>query len=348
MTVTASTSPKRIAVLIEQKFEDMEFQVPVTALRTAGEDVVVLGSCLKDEYKGKRGKVMVKPDGTTSESRAQDFDAVIIPGGKAPDKMRLNPNTVLFIKDAMAEDKLIAAVCHGPQLLIEADLLQGKQVTGFRAIRKDLENAGATYIDEPVVIDKNLITSRKPSDLPIFTAAILTHLGHGADLPQPDNPAIEWWHYGQQWNGLNKGEIVEGLGLALRDEQNTLQAFESYAQRISDQHVRSHLNQVCSSKRDHVQMLKKRLNKLVEPDYWDRFGMSTDTEPKQGEQSRDELALMRQALGDLQTAVVDAYSLSSKLTDPASAEILTQIEKDSSQQEQRLAQLYQAKLGTDT
>jgi hypothetical protein len=93
---------------------------------------------------------------------ASAFDAVIIPGGMAPDKMRRNPNTVGFVQDAMQQGKLVAAVCHGPQVLIEGDLLRGKQATGFIAIRKDMINAGANYIDEPLVIDGNLITSRQP------------------------------------------------------------------------------------------------------------------------------------------------------------------------------------------
>src|SRR3712207_409828 len=94
----------------------------------------------------------------------------------APDRMRTNMKTVRFVQQAFGQGKLVAAVCHGPQVLIEGDLLRGKRATGFRAIRKDMQNAGADYTDEPIVADGNLITSRRPSDLPIFTAAILRRL----------------------------------------------------------------------------------------------------------------------------------------------------------------------------
>ena len=108
------------------------------------------------------------------------------PGGHAPDHIRVNDQAVRLVINAMAQGKLIAAVCHGPQVLVEADQLRDKQATGFRSIRKDMQNAGATYIDEPVVVDGNLITSRRPGEgLPMFTTMILSRLG----LPMDRNAA---------------------------------------------------------------------------------------------------------------------------------------------------------------
>ncbi len=163
---------KRVALLIESHVEDAEFLVPYTALKEAGAEVTVLGSRMNEKYAGKQGKLTREADATTTDARPEDFDAVIIPGGMAPDRMRTNMKTVRFVERAVELGKLVAAVCHGPQVLIEADLLKGKRATGFRAIRKDMQNAGANYEDAPVVTDGNLITSRRPGDLPVFTTAI--------------------------------------------------------------------------------------------------------------------------------------------------------------------------------
>ncbi|MBD0325484.1 MAG: type 1 glutamine amidotransferase, partial [Pyrinomonadaceae bacterium] len=139
--MTAEKRKKRVAILVEKNFEDSEFQIPYNALQAAGAEVTVLGSRMNEEYAGKQGKVSIKPDGTTTEARAEDFDAVVIPGGTAPDTMRTNMKTVRFVQQAVEQNKLVAAVCHGPQLLIEGDLLRGRRATGFRAIRKDMQNA---------------------------------------------------------------------------------------------------------------------------------------------------------------------------------------------------------------
>src|SRR5919112_2199999 len=146
-----TTGQKRVAILVEKNFEDSEFQIPYNALKSAGAEVTVLGSRMNETYQGKQGKASIAPDATTTEALARDFDAVVIPGGMAPDTMRTNLKTVRFVQDAVAQGKLVAAVCHGPQVLIEGDLLKGKRATGFRAIRKDMQNAGANYENAPVV-----------------------------------------------------------------------------------------------------------------------------------------------------------------------------------------------------
>ncbi len=146
----AATNNKQIAILIENDVEDVEFQIPYNALRNVGAEVVVLGSRTNETYKGKQGKVSVKADATTTEAHAEDFDAVIIPGGMAPDKMRTNMKTVRFVQEALRKNKLVAAVCHGPQVLIEGDLLRGKSSTVYLEILKDMHNAGDDYFDNTV------------------------------------------------------------------------------------------------------------------------------------------------------------------------------------------------------
>jgi protease I len=344
------TSKKRVAILIEQKFEDYEFKVPYNALKQAGVEVVVLGSRMNEEYTGKQGKATVKPDGTTTEARPEEFDAVVIPGGSAPDTMRVNPNTVRFIQQAMAQGKLIAAVCHAPQLLIEADLLQGKNATGFISVRKVMQNAGANYIDEPLVVDGNLITSRRPGDLAIFTTAILSRLGYGgkeAALPNENDPSAEWWKLADAWGGSSKSEIVEALNKALAGERYGREAFGNYAQKAESPQMRSLFQEIVQNKEHNIQSLEARLDALnAKPNL-----AATTAEPiakaMEALKGTDQIALLRRALGDIQTGVVDTYQLRNMLTDPVSAALFDQMEVDLAQYEQRIAQLYHAQVGSE-
>jgi protease I len=167
----------RIAVLVEEGFEDSELVEPVRAMKDAGARVVVVGSGSKDSYRGKRGSATVGADTSADKVSAGDFDAIIIPGGYAPDKMRLHQPMVDLVRAAFETGKVVAAVCHGPQLLISADIVRGRRVTSWPSIAVDLRNAGAEWVDQPVVVDGNLITARRPSDLPRFNKAVMQALG---------------------------------------------------------------------------------------------------------------------------------------------------------------------------
>src|SRR5687767_7133623 len=203
---------QKVAILIENHVEDSEFQIPFKALKDAGAEVTVLGSRVNEKYTGKNMKVSVEADATTTDARAEEFDAVVIPGGAAPDKMRTNMKTVRFVQEAVRQGKLVAAICHGPQVLIEGDLLRGRRATGFRAIRKDMQNAGANYEDAALVRDGNLFTSRRPGDTPVLTAAILRHLGlesglKDVTLPAETDLSADWWRLAEAWGGSSKSEI---------------------------------------------------------------------------------------------------------------------------------------------
>jgi protease I len=167
---------RRIAILAEDDFEDSELMEPLRAMKDAGARVVIVGSGSKQSYKGKRGSATITVDTTADEVKAGDFDAIIIPGGYAPDKMRLCRPMVDLVKKAHDTGKIIAAICHGPQLLISAGIVGGHRVTSWPSIAMDLKNAGATWVDEPVVRDNNIITSRRPFDLPKFNKAIIEAL----------------------------------------------------------------------------------------------------------------------------------------------------------------------------
>jgi protease I len=167
---------KRIAILAEEDFEDSELIEPLRATKNAGAKVVIVGSGSQENYKGKRGRVVVRVEATAESVKAEDFDAIIVPGGYAPDKMRLHQSMVNLVKEAHELGKVVAAICHGPQLLIAAGIVRGRRVTSWPSIAVDLRNAGADWVDEAVVRDGNLITSRKPADLPRFNKAIIEAL----------------------------------------------------------------------------------------------------------------------------------------------------------------------------
>lgn len=349
--VITNLPEKRVAVLLDQKFEDCEFQIPYKALQQAGAQVVVLGSRMNEKYQGKQGQVSIKPDGTVTEARPEDFDAVVIPGGMAPDTLRNNPNAVKFIQRAMELGKLVAAVCHGPQMLIEGDLLKGKNATGFVSIRKDMMNAGANYLDEPLVVDGNLITSRQPGDLALFTTAILTRLGLGIPeqaLPDESDASAQWWQLAQAWGGNHKSEIVDALNTALAGERYGRKAFELYAEKTSDDQLRSLLHEMIENKQRHIQMLEKRLRDLDASESISASAADIYASIQDWLHASDDMAILRRTLGDIQTGVVDSYNLRKQYTDPTSTAIFTEIEADLTQDEQRLAQLYHAKIGAQS
>jgi protease I len=167
---------KRVAMLVEDEFEDRELVGPLEALRAAGATVTVVGPTAGAEYKGKRGHAVVKADLSAGAARIDNFDALVIPGGHAPDKMRMRHAMVDFAREAMEAGKPVAAICHGPQLLISANVLRGRTLTCWPSIAIDVKNAGGLYVDKPVAEDGNLITSRKPDDVPMFSEAIIRAL----------------------------------------------------------------------------------------------------------------------------------------------------------------------------
>ena len=344
--MSAKVEIKKVAILVEQHFEDSEFQIPYKALEEAGAEITVLGSRTNETYKGKQGKASIKPDGTTTEMLARDFDAIVIPGGMAPDIMRTNMKTVHFVADAVRENKLVAAVCHGPQVLIEGDLLKGKHATGFRAIRKDMQNAGALYADEPLVTDGQLLTSRQPGDLAIFTTAILRRLGLSIkDVVLPDEKDLnaEWWQLAERWGGSTKAEITDAINTGIRGERYAMTTFEHYAEKTKDEELRKAFLEIRDTKERHVLLLEARLKALGEPETFQAAGSGAWATLKSWLQSNNDVAILRRALGDLQTGVVDAYNLRNKLTDPKTVQIFDDMEVDISRHEQLVADLYHAR-----
>lgn len=165
---------KRIAILVEDLYQDQEVWYPYFRLKEAGVEVLVVGTN-KQEFKSKHG-YPITANVTIDRVSANQFDGVVVPGGYAPDILRRFPEVIRLVKDLNQQGKLIAAICHAGWLLVSADVLRGKTATCFFAIKDDLVNAGATYVDREVVRDGNLITSRKPEDLPAFMRTFLEAL----------------------------------------------------------------------------------------------------------------------------------------------------------------------------
>ncbi|MFQ5912864.1 MAG: type 1 glutamine amidotransferase domain-containing protein [Nitrospinota bacterium] len=168
-------SGKKVAVLAENLYQEMELWYPVYRFREAGSKVHVIGTGSADNYTSKHG-YPVKVDHSVDEVSVDDYDAVIIPGGYAPDLMRRKPAMVDFVRKANEQGKIVAAICHAGWMLCSADVVRGRTATCFHSVKDDLINAGAHYVDEEVVVDGNLITSRFPNDLPAFCREVVRAL----------------------------------------------------------------------------------------------------------------------------------------------------------------------------
>jgi protease I len=173
---------KRVAILAEDLYEDLELWYPLLRLQEEGAEVVVVGPGHTKEHHGKYG-YPVTVDQTIQSVNAEQFDGVVVPGGYAPDRLRRHTAMVALVREMAHQGKVVAAICHGPWMLASAEVVAGKTVTCFFAIKDDLVHAGATYKDAAVVVDGNLITSRQPADLPAFLAAIIAALGGEVRCP---------------------------------------------------------------------------------------------------------------------------------------------------------------------
>jgi protease I len=161
----------KVAVVITDMFEDSEYAKPAEALKKAGHELVHVGLKSGATVKGKKQGTPVKIDKTAKEVKVGDFDALLIPGGYSPDQLRVDENVVQFVKEFVESGKPVCSICHAPQLLITAQVLKGRKITGWKSLVVDIKNAGADFIDQEVVEDGNLISSRSPADLPAFIRA---------------------------------------------------------------------------------------------------------------------------------------------------------------------------------
>jgi protease I len=166
----------KIAFIMDEMFEDSEFQHPYDNVRDAGHEAVIVGLEAGKKVEGKKGDITATIDKAVEDVSAEEFDALVIPGGYSPDKIRTDQGMVRLTKDMAAAGKPVAAICHAGWMLAEADVIRGKSVTSWPSIKTDLINAGAEWVDQEVVEDGNIITSRKPDDLEAFTKTLLSQV----------------------------------------------------------------------------------------------------------------------------------------------------------------------------
>ena len=182
----------KIAILLEQKYEDLELQYPRLRLREAGHVVEIIAPKTGEKYLGKWGYPQMA-DKASKEVKAREYDLIVIPGGTSPDFMRRDEGLIKLVRDAAAAKIPMAAICHGPWMLCSTDALKGRRCTSFFAIAHDVVNAGGKWVDEECVVDGPIITSRCPDDLPSFSNAILQVVSEGKAEGVKGKPIAPQW-----------------------------------------------------------------------------------------------------------------------------------------------------------
>jgi len=172
----------KIAVLIDEDFEDTEYSKPAAAYKQAGYRLLHVGLEKGKTVQGKHRQATAQIDESAHQASVDDFDAIFIPGGYSPDHLRVDSYVVNFVKHFVQSGKPVLMICHAPQLLITAQVLQGRKITGWKSIIQDIKNAGAEFIDQEVVEDGNLISSRSPRDIPVFIQASLRKLKYTQEV----------------------------------------------------------------------------------------------------------------------------------------------------------------------
>jgi len=251
-------SGKRIVVLAEKMYEDLELWYPLLRLRGAGATVQVVGTGSDKAYMSKHD-YPVEVDVAADQVSAKDIDAVIVPGGYAPDHLRRYPAVLKLVSDAFKQGKVVAAICHAGWVLASAGILKGRKVTSVAAIKDDMVNAGAKWVDQEVVQDGNLITSRVPADLPAFTDAIIAALG------------------GVEAGGLDKvtekTSAVEALRMAVQAEEAAFKFYNTAMQKVKDAEAKNVFNTLAKEEERHRKIVQDEYQRLtVNPD-WDRYSI---------------------------------------------------------------------------
>lgn len=178
---------RKVAILVAEGFEQVEMTEPRNALENAGAETFLISPCegKVKAWKHTRWGNQFAVDLPLNLARAEDYDALLLPGGvMSPDHLRLEPQAVRFVRGFFDAGKPVAAICHGPWMLVEAGVVRGRQITSYPSIKTDLINAGAHWVDETVVVDRGLVTSRKPDDLPAFISKMIEEFGEGVHSQQ--------------------------------------------------------------------------------------------------------------------------------------------------------------------
>ena len=245
---------RKVAMLLADKFQDEEATEPKQFLEKHGVTVEVVG-LQKGEVTGKNGRARIRVDRTIDEVTPAEYDAVIIPGGSSPERLRINEDVLRFVQLFWETGKPVAAICHGPQVLISAGLLAGRRLTSYVGIRDDVKLAGGEWVDEPVVRDGQLITSRVPQDLPKFNEAILEAL--------KELDSREKWEIGPDTDPL------EALRVAVSREKGAHDFYKAAAEQFDDERLRNKFEYLAAIEKGHwddLTELYRRLSGGKEPE----------------------------------------------------------------------------------
>ncbi len=241
---------KRVAVLIAEQFHDEETPVPRDYLRKLGAEVDIVG-LEKKELVGKYGRTVLTTDKTIYDVKPEEYDGIIIPGGGAPERLRVNDTVLDFVRRFWQTGRPVGVICHGPQVLISAGLLKGVKLTCYVGIRDDVKNVGAIYVDEPVCVDGQVISSRKPEDLPFFNEAFARALaGRVTDS-----------------KGKELGPL-EALELAVNREKGAQEFYSGAAETLSEPRVKNKFKYLAAIEQGHFEQLSdlyRRLSGGAEP-----------------------------------------------------------------------------------
>jgi len=199
-------------IFIENLYQELELWYPLLRLKEEGVETKLVGTGSSDLYSGRNG-FPAKPEVTASSITSRDFDGIIIPGGFAPDYLRRYPAIINLVKETFQQGKLIGALCHGPSVLISADIIRGKRITGNRAIRDDIVNAGGEYVDFHTVVDGNILTAQGPNDLPVFMKEVIGFFSQ--TKPRLKSPFPEGFLYDAQLEIINLSSVVKGIAAVL-------------------------------------------------------------------------------------------------------------------------------------
>jgi protease I len=249
-------SGKRAVVLAENLYQDLELWYPLLRLRGTGMEVQVVGTGSASTYTGKHG-YPVEADAAADKVKAKDIDAIVIPGGYAPDLLRRYPAVLKLVREAFEQGKVVAAICHAGWVLISAGVVKGRKLTSFSAIKDDLVNAGATWLDAEVVQDANLITSRQPSDLPAFTDAIIATLG-----------GIE---AGRLQEVTETTGPLEALRMAIGAEEAAHRFYSMAVQKTTDAEAKNVFHRLAQEEQRHRAILQDEYSRLTMNPDWDRY-----------------------------------------------------------------------------
>jgi len=247
---------KKIAVLVEDMYQDQEVWYPYFRLKEAGFEVYAVGTGRAKAYKSKHG-YEIPEEMTAAQARQKAFDAVIIPGGFAPDRLRRYPAVLTLVRDCFEMGKVVAAICHAGWVLASAGILKGRRATSLSAIKDDVANAGATWVDEPVVRDGNLITSRTPDDLPFFCAAIIQALGGGTVSAEV----------------AEHTSAKDAFDIAVRAEQDAADFYRAAIRRTKDPVAAAMFEELAKEELAHKARLEKEYAHLRDDPNWARYAL---------------------------------------------------------------------------